>query len=190
MGRPDSQARTTGGARHDPPRAPGRAAVSLLLNGLAEAQKAVAASVAEAQKHDWKIAIAVVGPVGQRIVEATMDDTQYASIDIAPGKSRTPVLFRHPSKAVRDLVKQNNAAALTCLIENRGVASEGGCPIVIDGKLVGANGGSATRDGGDAKAGLDAIAGKLLQQRERGAALRPPHGGCPSTDMISCVIVS
>jgi uncharacterized protein GlcG (DUF336 family) len=38
-----------------------------------------------------------------------------------------------------------------------GVASEGGFPIVMDGKLIGASGGIATQDGVTAKAGLDAI---------------------------------
>jgi len=130
---------------------------------LAEAQKAIAASIAEAQKHDWKMAIAVVGPVGQLIAEATMDDTQYASIDIAQGKARSAALFRRPSKAFSDLVNKNNAAVLTFLIENHAVASEGGVPIVIDGKLVGAigaSGGIATQDGVTAKAGLDSITGK------------------------------
>lgn len=130
---------------------------------LAEAQKAVAASVAEAQKHNWKMAVAVVGPVGQLIAEATMDDTQSASIDIAQGKARTAALFRRPSKVFSDLVNKGNAAVLTFLIENHGVASEGGFPIVIDGKLVGAigaSGGIATQDGVTAKAGLDAITGK------------------------------
>lgn len=130
---------------------------------LAEAQKAVAASMAEARKHNWKMAIAVVGPVGQLIAEATMDDTQYASIDIAQGKARTAALFRRPSKLFSDLVNNNNAAVLTFLIERHAVASEGGFPIVIGGKLVGAigaSGGIATQDGVTAKAGLDAITGK------------------------------
>jgi uncharacterized protein GlcG (DUF336 family) len=130
---------------------------------LAEAQKAIAASMAEAQKHNWKMAIAVVGPVGQLIAEATMDDTQYASIDIAQGKARSAALFRRPSKAFSDLVNKNNAAVLTFLIENHAVASEGGFPIVIDGKLVGAigaSGGIATQDGVTAKAGLESVTEK------------------------------
>jgi glc operon protein GlcG len=130
---------------------------------LADAQKAIAASLAEAHKHNWKMAIAVVDPAGQLIAEATMDGTQYASIDIAQGKARTAAIFRRPSKLFSDLVNNNNAAVLSFLIERHAVASEGGFPIVIGGKLIGAigaSGGIATQDGVTAEAGLDAITGK------------------------------
>jgi glc operon protein GlcG len=33
-------------------------------------------SEAEVKKHTWKMAIAVVGPVGQLVAHATMDGTQ------------------------------------------------------------------------------------------------------------------
>ena len=45
---------------------------------LDNAQKAIMAAVAEAKKHNWKEAIAVVGPAGQLVAHATMDNTQYA----------------------------------------------------------------------------------------------------------------
>lgn len=130
---------------------------------LADAQKAIAASMAEAGKHSWKMAISVVGPNGQLIAEATMDGTQYASIPIAQGKARTAALFRRPSKLFADVMGTGNAAALTLLGPNNAVASEGGFPIVVGGKLVGAigaSGGIATQDGVTAQAGLDAISGK------------------------------
>ena len=57
------------------------------------AQKAIAASAAEAKKHNWKMAIAVVGPAGQLIAHATMDGTQYTSIDIAQAKARSAACF-------------------------------------------------------------------------------------------------
>jgi uncharacterized protein GlcG (DUF336 family) len=131
--------------------------------GVAAAQQAIAASMAEAHKHNWKMAIAVVGPTGDLIAEATMDGTQYASIGIAQGKARTAALFRRPTKAFADAVNNNNAALLTLLLENHAMASEGGFPIVIDGKLIGAigaSGGIAPQDGVTAKAGLDAVSGK------------------------------
>lgn len=129
--------------------------------GVEMAQRAIAASMAEAHKHDWKMAIAVVGPAGQLIAEATMDGTQYASIDIAQGKARTAAAFRRPSKAFVDFANAN-ASVLTLLIESHALALEGGFPIVIDGKVVGAigaSGGIATQDGATAKAGLDAVTG-------------------------------
>jgi glc operon protein GlcG len=124
------------------------------------AQKSIAAAAAEAKKHNWKMAIAVVGPAGQLIAHATMDGTQYASIDIAQAKARSAALFRRPSKAFADVINGGAPAALSLLAFEHVVASEGGFPIVIDGKLVGAlgaSGGIATQDGVTATAGLAAV---------------------------------
>ena len=69
-------------------------------------------------------------------------------------------MFRRPSKAFADVINGGAPAALSLLALTHGVASEGGFPIVVDGKLVGAigaSGGIATQDGVTAKAGLDAI---------------------------------
>jgi uncharacterized protein GlcG (DUF336 family) len=126
---------------------------------LETAQKAISAAEAEAKKHNWKMAIAVVDPAGQLVAHATMDGTQYGSIEFSQAKARTAAQFRRPSKAFADAVNGGSPATLTVLIP-RGAASEGGFPIVVDGKLIGAigaSGGIATQDGVTAKAGLDAV---------------------------------
>jgi uncharacterized protein GlcG (DUF336 family) len=125
------------------------------------AHKAILAAAAEAKKHNWKMAIAVVGPAGQLIAHATMDGTQYASIDIAQAKARTAALFRRQTKLFADGINTGGTpATLSLLALSHGAASEGGFPIVVDGKLIGAigaSGGIATQDGVTAKAGLDAV---------------------------------
>jgi uncharacterized protein GlcG (DUF336 family) len=121
------------------------------------AQKAIAAAEAEATKHNWKMAITVVDPAGYTVAEATMDGTQYASIAIAQGKARTAALFRRPSGLFQTAVNGGGANALSLLGLSGGVASEGGFPIVIDGKLVGAigcSGGIFTQDAATCKGGL------------------------------------
>ena len=107
------------------------------------AHKAIMAAAAEAKKHNWKMAIAVVGPAGQLIAHATMDGTQYASIDIAQAKARTAASFRRPSKAFADAINGGTPATLSVLGLSQGVASEGGFPIVVDGKLIGPSGQAA-----------------------------------------------
>jgi uncharacterized protein GlcG (DUF336 family) len=127
---------------------------------LESAQKAISAAVAEARKHNWKMAVSVVDPAGNLVAEATMDGTQYASIGIAQAKGRTAALFRRPSGAFQDGVNGGSPATLTILAGAGGVASHGGFPIVIDGKLVGAigaSGGIFTQDAVTAKAGLEAL---------------------------------
>jgi glc operon protein GlcG len=128
------------------------------------AHKAIQAAAAEAQKHHWKMAISVVDPAGNLIAHATMDGTQYASIPIAQGKARTAALFRRPSKVFEDAMNSGGRPSVGTLLGMSGaVASEGGFPIVIDGKLIGAigaSGGISSQDAATAHAGLVAIGGK------------------------------
>jgi glc operon protein GlcG len=129
--------------------------------GLDDAEKAIMAAVAEARKHNWKMSITVVDPSGYVIAHATMDGTQYASIKISDAKARTAALFRRSSKLFADGINGANGAptpaTLSLLALNQGAASEGGYPIVKDGKLIGAigaSGGIATQDGATSRAGL------------------------------------
>jgi uncharacterized protein GlcG (DUF336 family) len=124
------------------------------------AQKAIIAAETEAKKHNWKMAIAVVDPAGQLIAHATMDDTQHGSIEFAQAKARTAAAFRRSSKAFADAINGGSPSELTTMILERGGAVEGGFPIVVDGKLIGAigaSGGLGAQDGVTAKAGLDAV---------------------------------
>lgn len=128
------------------------------------AHKAIQAAAAEAKKHNWKMAISVVDPAGNLIAHATMDGTQFASIPIAQGKARTAALYRRPSKVFEDAVNKDGRPSVLSLMGMTGaVASEGGFPIVIDGKLIGAigaSGGISSQDAATAHAGLVAIGGK------------------------------
>jgi len=133
---------------------------------LDEAHKAIIAAVTEAKKHNWKMAVTVVDPAGNLVAHATMDGTQYASISIAQAKARTAALYRRQSKLLADAANGTNGtpspSLLSLLALTGTVASEGGFPIVKDGKLVGAigaSGGIATQDAMTAKAGLTAIGG-------------------------------
>ena len=129
--------------------------------GLEMAQKAIAGAAAEARKHNWKMAITVVDPAGNLVAHATMDGTQYASIEIAQAKARTSALFRRPSGAFQTAINTAGFPSnLSLLGFNRAVASEGGFPIVVDGKLIGAigaSGGIFTQDAATAKGGLAAL---------------------------------
>ncbi len=128
--------------------------------GLEAANKAIAAAAAEASKHNWKMSISVVDPAGNLVAHATMDGTQYASISISQAKARTAALYRRPSGVFQTVVNGGSTNALSLLALTGGVASEGGFPIVIDGKLVGAigaSGGIFTQDAVTAKAGLVAL---------------------------------
>jgi len=131
---------------------------------LDEAHKAIMGAVNEAKKHNWKMAISIVDPAGNLLTHATMDGTQYGSIVIAQSKARTAALYRRPSKVFADGINGANGpgtpGTLSLLALTQGAASEGGFPIVKDGKLIGAigaSGGLAPQDGVTSKAGLVAL---------------------------------
>jgi uncharacterized protein GlcG (DUF336 family) len=126
-----------------------------------DAHKAITAAAAEAKKHNWKMSISVVDPAGFLVAHATMDGTQYASIEISQAKARTAATFRRATIVLQDAINTNGSpATLSLLAITHGAASGGGFPIVIDGKLVGAigcSGGIFTQDMATARAGLAAL---------------------------------
>jgi uncharacterized protein GlcG (DUF336 family) len=129
--------------------------------GIEMAQKAIGAAAAEAKKHNWKMSITVVDPAGNLVAHETMDGTQYASIPISQAKARTAALFRRPSGAFQTAINTGGSPSSLGLVALVGGApSEGGFPIVVDGKLIGAigcSGGIFTQDAATAKAGLEAL---------------------------------
>jgi uncharacterized protein GlcG (DUF336 family) len=126
---------------------------------LEQAKKAVAAAEEEAKKNNWGMNIAAVGPSGDLIHFSRMDNAQFASIVISQHKAKTAATFRRPTKAFQDALAAN--AANVYLVTLDGViASEGGIPIVMNGKIVGAlgcSGGTSPQDGQVCQAGVNAL---------------------------------
>jgi len=124
---------------------------------LALAKKMAAAAEAEATKNNWNMVITVVDDGGNIVYLGRMDGTQLGSIDVSQGKARTALNFRRPSKAFQDLVDQNQAHLITL---PHVVAVQGGLPIILDGKVIGAigvSGGASAQDEQCAQAGINAI---------------------------------
>jgi uncharacterized protein GlcG (DUF336 family) len=107
-----------------------------------QAKTVAAAALAEAKKNNWRMAVAIVGRGGELVYFEKMDGTQLASVDIAQGKARTALLFRRPSKVFADQYAAGNQAFTT--FPEKPVASEGGLPIIVNGKIIGAIGVSGT----------------------------------------------
>ena len=125
---------------------------------LDRAQAAVQAAVAEAKKHNWKLNVAVADSGGNLVAFARMDGAQLASIQIAEHKARAAVTFRRETKAYENAVQINNMSYVTTL--DGVIASRGGIPIVVDGKLVGAvgcSGGTGSQDEVACKAAVESL---------------------------------
>jgi uncharacterized protein GlcG (DUF336 family) len=125
-----------------------------------QAKAAAAAAIAEARKNNWRMVIAIVGPSGDLVYLEKMDGTQNASAALAQRKARTSALFRQPSKDFVDQFAAGNAAFMSFPDEARPIASEGGIPVVLNGKLIGAigvSGGTGPQNGVVALAGANAV---------------------------------
>ena len=123
---------------------------------------AAMAAVAEAGKNGWQEAIAIVDSGGRLVAFFRMDNTQLASIEIALGKAVTANNVKRPTKALQD-----SAAPGSSTPRMQGLPGitpvDGGLPIVIDGKVVGAidaAGAAANQDAEVAAAGLAAATAK------------------------------
>src|SRR3989442_7900636 len=119
------------------------------------AKNAATASIAEAQKNNWKMAIAIVDTGGFLVYFEKMQDTQTGSVEVAIEKARTAALFRRPTKLFQDSVAAGGEG-LRLLRLTSAIPNDGGDPIILDGKVIGAvggSGGSGDQDGQDAKTG-------------------------------------
>jgi glc operon protein GlcG len=123
------------------------------------AKKAAAAAAAEAKKNGWFMAIAVAEPSGDLVYFEKMDNTQFGSINVALGKARTAAKFKRPSKVFQDLLAKGDNFTYLLGLEGA-MPVQGGLPIVVDGKIVGAigvSGATGDQDSQCAQAGLDAL---------------------------------
>lgn len=127
---------------------------------LATAKRVAAAAVAEAQKHgNWKMNIAIVGPSGDLLYFERMDGAQLASVQISQHKARVSARYRRPTLAFEQGMGRGQFFTYLGTLDDI-VASRGGNPLVVNGKLVGAigvSGGTGSQDDVVSKAGVAAL---------------------------------
>ena len=124
------------------------------------AKRAVAAAISEAARNGWTMAVAIVDPAGDLVSFEKMDETQTGSVTVSQSKARSAARFKRPTKAFQDALTSTPDGLRILGIEGA-VPVEGGLPIVLDGKIIGAigvSGGTSQQDGQCAKAGVDALA--------------------------------
>jgi uncharacterized protein GlcG (DUF336 family) len=142
--------------------------------GVDAARKAADAAIAEGKKNGWNVAAAVVDPAGELVFFERMDNTQSASIVIAQEKARTAAMFKRPSKALEEALAGGRMAILKL---PGATPVEGGIPLVIDGKIIGAigvSGATSPQDGQCAAAGAESIGSKLPASAAAKPATPPP----------------
>lgn len=107
---------------------------ALTLDG---AKKIAAVAEAKAKAEGARVVIAVVDEGGNLLFLQRLDDTQVASVNVGIDKARTAAIYRRPSKVFEDQVKNGRVSALAL---HGAVALQGGVPIIVNGKVIGAIG--------------------------------------------------
>ncbi|HTX53928.1 MAG TPA: heme-binding protein, partial [Candidatus Baltobacteraceae bacterium] len=75
---------------------------------LERAKAVIAAAEAEAQKHNWKLNIAVVDSGGNLVAFERMDGALLASVAVSQHKARTAVIYRRETKVWENAIQLSN----------------------------------------------------------------------------------
>jgi uncharacterized protein GlcG (DUF336 family) len=129
---------------------------------LDQAKRAMAAAELEAAKNSWAVAIAILDSGGNLVMFHKIDNTQLSAVTVSEGKARTALQFKRPSKDLDDAIARGGAGNRLLALKDI-TPLEGGVPIIVDGKIIGAigvSGAVSAQDAQVAKAGADAVAPK------------------------------
>jgi len=115
--------------------------------------------LAPARSNGWTVVIAIADPGGHLVYLEKMDETQVGSVAIAETKARSAALFKRPTKTFQERLARGGDGLLVLGLAGV-VPVEGGLPIIVDGKLIGAlgvSGGSSAEDEACGAAGAAAL---------------------------------
>lgn len=128
---------------------------------LSAARSIIAAAEAEASRRGVGVVTVVVDDSGTIIQVSRMDTAQVASVNVGIGKARTAAIYRRPSRDFEEQIKNGRVAALALA---DATPLQGGVPIRVGGRVVGAvgvSGDTPTVDEAIAMAGAAAIEGRM-----------------------------
>ena len=128
-----------------------------MLN-LDAAKRMAAAAEAEARANKWNVVITIVDEGGHLLYLQRMDDVQLASVEIAQAKARTALLYKRETKTFDESLAGGSSKVLGL---PQVLPSEGGLPIIVNGRVIGAIGVSGVQSPQDAqigRAGLKVLA--------------------------------
>lgn len=108
-----------------------------------------------AKQNNWNMSFAIVDANGDLIAFLKLDGASLGSVQIAQGKARTAARFGRPTKVYADRVLTDT---LTFLSIDGLLALQGGLPIVVGGRVIGAVGVSGATSAQDEQVAAAAIA--------------------------------
>ena len=124
------------------------------------AKKVAAAAVAELNKRNWKgMCISIVDPHGELVYFERDDSCQFGSISISQHKARVAARYRRPTVVFERLIGKGPFFSYLTTLDDV-IASRGGNPLVVGGKIIGAigvSGGTGSQDDTISQAGAAAL---------------------------------
>lgn len=126
---------------------------------LEQAKRVMAGAELEAAENTWQVAITILDSGGNLVMFHKVDNTQLSAVGVSEGKARTALEFKRPSKDLDDAIARGGPGNRLLALKNI-TPIEGGMPIVLDGKVIGAigvSGAISAQDSQVAKAGIDAL---------------------------------
>jgi uncharacterized protein GlcG (DUF336 family) len=133
----------------------------------------MAAAELQAAENTWQVAITIIDSGGNLVMFHKIDNAQLSAIGVSQGKARTALEFKRPSKDLDDAIARGAGGNRLLALKDI-TPIEGGLPILLNGKVIGAigvSGAVSAQDTQVAKAGIAA----LTQPVEGGA--RPDERG-------------
>ena len=128
---------------------------------IATAKKVAAAAFAELAKRNWHgMCVSIVDTHGELVYFERDDRCQYASINISQRKARVSARYRVPTLVFERRLAMGSFNAYLPSLEADFIASRGGNPLIVDGKIVGAigvSGGAGSQDDTISQAGAAAL---------------------------------
>lgn len=124
-----------------------------------QARQVAQAAEDEATRHGWPMVIAIVDSGGNLVLQHRLDQAQLGSSDVARQKAETAVRFRRQTKVFEDALAQGGMHLRLLGMTNL-TPLDGGIPLILDGRVIGAIGVSGMQSAQDAKvaqAGADVL---------------------------------
>jgi glc operon protein GlcG len=129
---------------------------------LEDAQRVLAAGLAQAESIGAAVSVAVVDARGDLVTLARMEGAGYAAAEIARGKAQAAAMFGLPSQAYQEMATAPIMQRINELSGGTVVFFQGGAPIKRDGVVIGGIGASGFAsqpqyDEETSQAGADAL---------------------------------
>jgi glc operon protein GlcG len=124
---------------------------------LAAIKTMVATAEAEMQKRNVQVTICIMDESGNLLFLQKADGATLNTIQFAQKKARYAAIYGRPSKVAQDSLKNGNLAVL---VFPDGFPNQGGVPIQVDGKTIGAiacSGAASEVDEAISQAAVDAL---------------------------------